>query len=347
MDEKLLAALVGCAGALVGLFVRDVVIQLYLFNRKRRFEREDRQSEEGRESTGAVWQYAAPLYRSIEALHYRLKEVIDDGPATYLLLGAPKTDYFEYKRISTVYRLAAVLGWIRGYRKERSYLDPTRDSAQSDVERAIAAVESALADGQHVEAQRLQELVKLWSVPADRVSDLAAQRRIAAELDVLHRDFLANADKRSLSELDDAQQITVCKRCAALIAERLKVAIPEHLVSAEVKRAVIYLDIKEAYIYRDWQAAIGDLMLTAISNASRRFDVIGYGDFEARYLAARELPSSTDRLWLDRLESLVLGLDMRVAGIFDARREQVRRLQQAAIALKDILAKRLEDRKRE
>jgi hypothetical protein len=110
MDEKLIAALIGLVGVLVGLFVRDVFLQLHLFNRKRKQEIEDRQSEEVRESKDAVWQYAAPLYRSIESLHYRLKEIIEDGPATYLLHDSPKTEYFEYKKISTVYRLGAVLG---------------------------------------------------------------------------------------------------------------------------------------------------------------------------------------------------------------------------------------------
>ncbi len=343
MDEKVLAALIGLVGVLLGLFVRDVFIQLRLANRKRKQELEDRQSVEGRERADAVWQYAAPLFRSLESLHFRLKEIIDDGPVTYLLHDAPKTVYFEYKKISTVYRLAAVLGWIRGYRKERSYLDPTRDSSSSDVEKAIAAVEGALADGQHIEAQRFQELVKLWSIPADRLPDPATQKRIAAELDVVPDEILASANKLSVSELHHTQQLALCKKCAALVAERLKVDIPEALVTAEVKRAIIYLDIQEAYIYRDWQAAIGDLMLREISNASRRFDVIGFGEFETRYTAAKAATASTDKSWFDRLESLVFGLDMRVAGIFDARREQVRKLQQTANELKDILAKKLEE----
>lgn len=343
MDEKLLAALIGLAGVVLGLFVRDVFIQLYLANQKRRQELEDLQSSQGRESADAVWQYAAPLFRSLESLHFRLKEIIDDGPTTYLLHDAPKTSYFEYKRISTIYRLAAVLGWIRGYRKERSYLDPTRDSSSSDVEKAIAFVEGALADGQHIEAQRFQELVRIWGVQTDRIPDIATQERIAAELDVVPDEILASANKLSISELHHSQQLALCKKCAALIAARLNVEIPENVVAAEVKRAIIFLDIKEAYIYRDWQAALGDLMLTAIPSASRRFDVIGFGEFEARYMAAKASPTSTDKIWFDRLESLVFGLDMRVAGIFDARREQVRKLQRTANELKNILAKRLEE----
>lgn len=341
MDDRVLAALIGAGGILVGLLVRDVYLQLYLFHRKRQQELLDKQSEEGRANRDSTWQYSAPLFRTVESLVYRFKEIIDQGPATYLLADSPKSVYSDYKRISTLYRLSALLGWIRAYRKERSYLDPIHDTSPSEIEQLIGAVEGALADGQHVEAQRFQELVRLWCVPTNRLPDLETQNRIASELDMLPDEPLAAANKLSVAELHHTQQLALCKKCANLIVTRLKVDIPESIVVAEVKKAIAYLDIKEAYIYRDWQAAIGDLMLQSVTGAARRFDVIGFGEFEARYLAAKATTTGPDKLWFDRLESLLHGLDMQYEGIFDARREQVRKLSKAITDLKVALEKRL------
>jgi hypothetical protein len=147
MDEKLLAALIGLVGLLIGLFVRDVVLQLHLINLKRQQEEHDKQ----RAYQDAVWNYAAPLLRAVESLMYRLQEIVDQGPAIYFLPESPKSIYSDYKRISTLYRLAAILGWVRAYRKERSYLDPTKDTSSSEIEKLIGDLERALADGQEVE----------------------------------------------------------------------------------------------------------------------------------------------------------------------------------------------------
>jgi hypothetical protein len=174
-------------------------------------------------------------------------------------------------------------------------------------------------------------------------SDHASQSRIAAELDLLPDGPLASANKISVAELDDDSQLSLCRTCAALIRNRLNVDIPDALVSAEMKRAITYLDIKEAYIYRDWQSAIGDLMTHDLANASRRFDVIGFGEFEERYLSANATGTvSSDKLWFSRIESLFYGLDMEQKGIFDARRDQIRKLSESSADLKRALAKLLE-----
>ena len=39
--------------------------------------------------------------------------------------------------------------------------------------------------------------------------------------------------------------------------------------------------MRQAWIYRDWQQAIGDVMIRDIKGPVRRFDIIGYGEFEA------------------------------------------------------------------
>src|SRR5260370_8865231 len=46
-------------------------------------------------------------------------------------------------------------------------------------------------------------------------------------------------------------------------------------------RAMVYLSVREAWIYRDWQAAIGDGLLRQVQLGQPLFEVIGYKDFEA------------------------------------------------------------------
>ncbi|MBX3093606.1 MAG: hypothetical protein KF680_03570 [Cryobacterium sp.] len=50
------------------------------------------------------------------------------------------------------------------------------------------------------------------------------------------------------------------------------------------------LDTREAWIYRDWQAAIGDLLLVSASEGSRTYDAIGYREFEELYINGNEEP---------------------------------------------------------
>lgn len=61
MDEKIIAALIGLVGVLLGLFIRDIYLQLHLFNVKRKQELEDLHEQRGRENRDLAWQYAEPL----------------------------------------------------------------------------------------------------------------------------------------------------------------------------------------------------------------------------------------------------------------------------------------------
>jgi hypothetical protein len=181
MSPQVEAAIIGASAAIFVLVVKDLGFQLYLDYKKRQREIEDRNMDELHVRRDLFWQYAAPLFRSIEDLHYRLAE-INRGPAIYLLPTAPANDYNEYKKISTSYRLASFLGWIRAYRKERSYIDAAKTDASERIEKLIVKIEKQLADGQGIEKQRLDALMTHWritqSLPSDEI--LTA---VAAELD--------------------------------------------------------------------------------------------------------------------------------------------------------------------
>jgi uncharacterized membrane-anchored protein YhcB (DUF1043 family) len=88
MDERLTTAIMGLVGLILGLIIRDWVLQLHFFRKKREAELEDqfkqRQVELERiyraELIGArdvVRLYADPLLRSAKSLNYRLQEVLE------------------------------------------------------------------------------------------------------------------------------------------------------------------------------------------------------------------------------------------------------------------------------
>ena len=117
--------------------------------------------------------------------------------------------------------------------------------------------------------------------------------------------------------------------------------IPAELVTATVKQAAVIFGIKEAYIYRDWQAAIGDLMLMQDRGGNRHFSVHGFGSFEDMILEAQRDNQSNTARWFNRLERLIHDLDMAHEGMFDARREQLRNLYKCCIKLETALQERI------
>ena len=53
------------------------------------------------------------------------------------------------------------------------------------------------------------------------------------------------------------------------------------LLSETESLAISQMAIHEAWLYRDWQASIGDMMIREKNIGNRNFEVLGYGDFEA------------------------------------------------------------------
>jgi hypothetical protein len=336
METQLVVALVGFVGVVIGLLGRDVFMALFLARQRRIEELQDRSEERVIVNRDLVRIYSDPLLEAVKSLRFRLDEIIEAGRAQYLLAAAARTTFNEYKRLSTIYRLAAILGWIRAFRRERSYLDP-REAGRGQDEQPILGIERALADGQHVEQQRLDELLHTWRLP-NFSSDQAVRLRATIALDGLLQEFLKMKGTLSAVDLSKKDKIELAKRCAEMLTATLKVDVPEPLVVACADQVSALLNIREAYIYRDWQTALGDLMIVSVEGAPRRFDVIGYGEFETRYLNAHSLEDETsERRWFDRLETLFHDLDISKEGLFDARRAQIRNLREACLALEKHL----------
>lgn len=331
------AALIALAGVLVGLVARDIVMASLLARKKRADEVADRKAAELRAHRDLVRLYSDPLKEAVRSLRFRLHEIIGKKQGQYLLSGALGTPYLTYKKISTLYRIAALLGWIRAIRRERSYLDPEQASASSEMQ-AITDLEFALADGDHVEQQRLDELLNLWRVTS---IGSAVVSRVGNLIDQERAQYLAHKGALVARDLSADEQVELAERCAQLVRHHASVDIPPELVTATASQAAIVFGIKEAYIYRDWQAAIGDLMLEDNKAGPRHFSVLGFGAFEDLYMEAQQKKKRVGLArWFERLAALIHDLDMEAEGMFDARRAQLRKVYSCCIELEERLDER-------
>lgn len=132
-----------------------------------------------------------------------------------LLAKEPRTDFEDYKLRSTYYRLAILLGWLRALRRELSFLRLAGKHRIDIIEDAIDNLERSLADGHHVELQRLSGLLLIWTLPA--VADEQLRLRLAVDLENCVKSALQSAPVTSPLELSSGKQSTLCKDAATLI----------------------------------------------------------------------------------------------------------------------------------
>lgn len=140
-----MAALIGAVSALVTPFIKDVLVQK--LNERR--VKTDAQHEIFRN-------YASPLVVACEKLVWRFSEIFIDSRHQFLLTATLPFVYNEYKRKSTLYRVACLLGWMRAINLELSALPRGASGFLAPVSKAFASVRSALADGPYVEVSQVR-----------------------------------------------------------------------------------------------------------------------------------------------------------------------------------------------
>jgi hypothetical protein len=106
----LAAALIGAISALATPLLKDLVIQR--LNERR--SKSDQQHEIFRN-------YAAPLTGACEKLIWRFYEIFIDSRHQFLMTATLPVVFNEYKRKSTLYRTASLLGWIRAIHLELAH----------------------------------------------------------------------------------------------------------------------------------------------------------------------------------------------------------------------------------
>jgi len=308
LQDPLLLVLVGAAITLIGVLINNLV-QVWLANRQ------------SRSSTVSVFRtYADPLAMAATNLLWRLDEVFNtEGRGVFLKGQHVLSTYGSYKQVSSLYRLACLLGWMRAFRRERAFLRLVGRRRLPDLDDALNSFESALADGPHVETERMTELAKLWRI--ELPMDDAQLQGVGTEIELEIKTSYANLKVENASEMSETEQLSLCNMAAKKLAQLAGSQPPSDGVIRETReRAVRCIAIRQAWLYRDWQSAIGDLMIQEVSGAERRFDIIGFGVFEWMYQAGDE----RERQWLDRLANIIDDLDVTRTDMFDARIQQLR-----------------------
>jgi hypothetical protein len=315
---------------LAGILIKDLLL-------KRLEEgRSDRRAE------AAIYErYSNPLVTSAISLMHRLNEILfTEHRPIYLQKRASLASgeglhgsYLSYKRLSTAYRIASVLGWIRACRREFSYLRVAEPGKAQDVERAIGSFEKALADGGWVEQERASRLCELWQLSdVPPLRDKKNLERLGIKVNNVLWDILEESSftKEEATELDDEVRQRLCRRTADCITGFLSTnPISEASIGRTWQDAFSIITMREAWIFRDWQSAIGDVMTRGSESRIRHFEVIGYGTFE-QFGASK---SERRKLALKRLLAVLDGLDISIQDRFDARPRQLRAVASATASL--------------
>ena len=319
------AAIITASFTVGGILFKDLLLKLW----------EERRALQ-REESAVYDRYSKPLAASACSLLIRLNEIVLQKHRPVYLKSAGFLDgkgqgsaFRVYKKLSTLYRLATLIGWIRACRREYSFVRVAASRKNERIDEAIAAFEKALADGSWVERERVLRLVDVWKL--QQVTEVEKDAGRLEELGVLVDnaiyDNLESNKAAELFELDPAGQQKICVEIAGLLARQLNTnPVSGAMMKVTWPVAFGILSMREAWIYKDWQDAIGDMMLRRVEGEDRKFEVLGFYEFE-------KLCSSTDheqRPLIQRLADILDQLDLSITqDRFDARPRQLRALARA------------------
>jgi hypothetical protein len=313
MDPNIVAALIGAGVASISILLKDYLLDII---------KEKRQTKQTKDQTFKL--YANPIIRASESLCWRLKEIFEQRGA-FLLEKNPKNEFFTYKYLSTVYRLSVLISWKRAINREFAYIDTSDKSGNREIENSFNSFQKALADGQHMELSILKELVKCWNIPIDKISN-EEQAKLAVKIEEIKYSAIKDDTMILAKSLFEAEQISLLEKISNTICEQVKCTkIPNIVIEENRNKAINEISRIENWIYRDWQNAIGDLILVTIKNSPRMYDIIGFGEFD-------ELLSKKNK-WLDRINRLFENLNIEIDDRFDARVGQLKRIYKSTVEI--------------
>jgi hypothetical protein len=313
LDYRVQAAIIGAIVSILAIFIKD-----YFFA-KINERQKVRQSK-----LTTLKLYSNPMIRANETLCWRLKEILENRGA-FLLNPDSVNEFFEYKYKSTLYRLSALIGWVRAIYREFAYIETSKRATNREIEDAFIEFQSALADGQHTELSILNGLTKYWNIDVSKLSnDDKAKLAIKIE-DIIYNKvdtkkvFIAN----KLSKEEQTSLLCEILDCICDFAECKR--INNDFLQESLVKSINEISRIEAWIYRDWQIAIGDFMLKEMHNAPRRYDIMGYGEFEEFF--------KKENQWILRLKRVFDNLNVEVDDRLDARIGQLKRIYKASLQL--------------
>lgn len=309
----------GLISGILGPLLKDVVILRWNEGRS------DRKLREQIEHS-----YFAPLSASAEKLIWRMSEILIDQRSHFLMLGTHPKDYNEYKRISTLYRIAALLGWIRAINMELSALPRGGFGVASPVFKALAKVQTAMADGHGVEERRIRLFCTACGIDISALADKQLAS-LAASFEVAMYALAGEELWKNHRHLVDAtalHQEFICRGLLQFLADKqLTCSLDEQPLRSAFASLTASLGYREALIYREWQDAIGDAVIVKDEHSnSRRYRIIGFEEFE-------RLMVSGSCSWIEPLREFIEDVDFDNPDPADERPKHLRDLAKGAAAV--------------
>jgi hypothetical protein len=219
-----------------------------------------------------------------------------------------------------MYRLAALLCWMTALRRELSLSNAQHDRSIGPMRDALYIVESALAEGGHIERDRAARLGELWGVAG------VSMEEAGQDIDRVVDRYRHDCRVASVADLDERDRSRLVVKVADELQKRSDdKSVGLEVVAATTDEAIAILSTREAWIYRDLQDAIGDWMLRQSGTGVRRFEVMSYREFAE---TERE-PTDRDSVWLTVLTSVIEDLELASDPRHDARIAQLRQVFEA------------------
>lgn len=315
----LLSALIGAVFAIAGILLKEILIV-----------RANAKHTKAESQKDVVRSYMAPLASSCEKLIWRYKELFIEKRHQWLMTHTLPTSYNEYKRTSTLYRVATLLGWLRAIDLElNNFIDGSPPSG-SPLTDAIAHFRKALADGPHTELRRLEQLCDTWKIDISEKSGYE-KKAIAIDLEVEYYRVAGSKVKEDpdyLSDLTVAKKLECCTVLATFLCNRFGLKPPSaEFIKERIQSAMESLAYQEALIYREWQDALGDSMLAPDQSSPRKFRIIGYAEFTE--LLRTRSP------WIAAFRTSIEDINLAIVDKRDVRSAQLMNL---AVAVADMLS---------
>lgn len=312
LSDNVLAALIGAIVALIIMLLKDIIFKIWHeYNNKKKNDIQ------------IFREYADPLSSSTMSFLWRLNEIFEQNHKCSYLFTKFKTEYAEYKRLSTVYRLAALLGWLQAFNRETTLLKSKDNKQLKAIKQSVNDFKASLADGNHVEIQRLTSLLELWKF---HYKGCSATSNTASLINNEIKNYINNIGKLYAKELDIKERIELCKCIADIMSNSYNIPpLSDEIINETISQFIHICTIKECWIYREWQEAIGDCMLKKSHNSNRKYDVLGYYEF------CKILKENTeDEYWISLLYRLFYDLDMSGSNKEDMRFIQLKKITVAA-----------------
>lgn len=284
-------------------------------------------------ATRIIEKYGPPLGQAAQALLWRLNEILKEG-RSFLKSSTRQSTFHSYKKISTHYRLAYLLAQIRLFETEFAFLKSAEQKKIKDIESSVDGIKRTLADGSHVERKILDNLLSHFEPIRDQSED--KKRRIASKLhDEIYRIYPGEYKygKVDISSLDQDSLDLLLNNLQIFLRKEELIEDNQIFDQEKSENLLKTISIREFYIYRDWQTAIGNIMLEGKNGKTREpFSIMGYEEFETIY-------DDTDSRfrWILRISQLFEDLESETR--YDARYDLLKNLQialaQFIIALHD------------